>query len=425
VIFALIVPFVVVIALALLVGRGPIVPFSVLFPLALGDGVISSSLENESGTLVLKLIFLVTVALIGLRVGFVARYRAVIGIVLLLVIWELVPFIFTEARADTLGVNVTSSTAGYIVPWTVFFVDWKRLKESDLSVAMSILPVAALCYGLFSSSLGASSMFVTEWTGVTRLQAGLVPAYLASVGLVGVVGGVWIWLSGRGVGLVVAFANFVVIAGTQTRIPIVVAVIVAGVSIVLSLRDRRLRWRLGAVAVFAGGAAVFATEFLGRLLARTNAGGNVSSVNLSGRDVAWPYFLEKGMQYPVFGVGAGTGSRLWVESSDPTIYGSFHAPHNTYIQLFVDFGIIGLSLFVALFIRLYYQVSSGLDAKRRRLVFSIFVGFAIYSLTDNTLTVLQPAAGFAVCVAFLGSRGGVERAVISQDIGGGSVSRLR
>ncbi len=134
----------------------------------------------------------------------------------------------------------------------------------------------------------------------------------------------------------------------------------------------------------------------------TNYNFNLQSINLISRlttrnedsdSVKWrtdlankvlPLFAKK----PVLGYGYGSFPKVWDDNKDITnIWDNTSEAHNDYIKVAFESGIIGLILFLGIFINLFYNQIS-FATKNRWMNIAFIASIAIYlvlSLSDNML----------------------------------------
>lgn len=109
--------------------------------------------------------------------------------------------------------------------------------------------------------------------------------------------------------------------------------------------------------------------------------------NTSGRDVAWPlywdYIVERSNNLfrLIFGDGPGAASKFGGE----VLGEKWHHPHNEFIRLMFDYGILGLFLFVFFWLYVTYYVVSNASAFIVRLYISLLIFTLLISMTDNPL----------------------------------------
>ncbi|HYZ32768.1 MAG TPA: O-antigen ligase family protein [Crenalkalicoccus sp.] len=107
--------------------------------------------------------------------------------------------------------------------------------------------------------------------------------------------------------------------------------------------------------------------------------------SLSGRDILWSYFTDAIAQRPLLGYGLGAG-KLVVNPYDQVIkYIGSVAPHNEYLRLTVEGGVIGCAM-IFLAILLWIWVGTRDTPPAERLVMrAAILGVLFHSAFDNTL----------------------------------------
>jgi O-antigen ligase len=120
--------------------------------------------------------------------------------------------------------------------------------------------------------------------------------------------------------------------------------------IALSRTNPRRKWQILFATLFVGLIAFYAITHIPVLQQRFfftedwDLSQGLRGVNTAGRNIMWPYVFASAMQAPVAGHGLGMArlvtAQLFVEKKDVTEY----HPHNEYLQIFHDMGLIGLLL---------------------------------------------------------------------------------
>ncbi|WP_460630746.1 O-antigen ligase family protein [Leifsonia lichenia] len=134
-----------------------------------------------------------------------------------------------------------------------------------------------------------------------------------------------------------------IVASLSRTASIIGVLLLAGLVVRLP-RGRRLVLALCGLAASAAGAWVLITTFpplRDRFLGGDNAaefGG--LSINTSGRSALWDALWDSAITSPGFGQGPGSAAALVKSRFYPILL-----PHNEYLRLFHDFGIVGLALF--------------------------------------------------------------------------------
>lgn len=100
--------------------------------------------------------------------------------------------------------------------------------------------------------------------------------------------------------------------------------------------------------------------------------------SIAGRESVWEAGMKMFKDRPVTGVGIGSFSALAIP------YGSVHleAPHNVYLFFLSEFGLIGLSIFLALIFTVIASIIKGFKCisndANKLVLFGLFVGLIIY-----------------------------------------------
>jgi O-antigen ligase len=120
--------------------------------------------------------------------------------------------------------------------------------------------------------------------------------------------------------------------------------------------------------------------------------------HMSGRDLLWPWFEAAARQAPWFGQGLGSGNLVIPHDSPVALLLRTWAPHNEYLRIRVEGGLIGLALLIGLFVLWTVSHTSRLPPLERLVMRLIFLAYAAHAVTDNLL-ISTPACVFFVFVA--------------------------
>ncbi len=264
---------------------------------------------------------------------------------------------------------------------------------------VALLPALALGVGALLSVAGVRPLLFEEYTGAFRLAGGLAPAYLASFGMFGVFAGMWLWRSGYARGAWFAAGNMAVTFATGTRGAAIVALLLVWCAVMFTGRGGK---RATIVARGAVAALLFAAAavFVPLLLERTSGQGSLQGP-LSGRDLAWAYFWDVFLRHPVIGNGIGHASVAAQDANNKLLQEAFVAPHNTYLQFLVDFGVVGTIVAVVAICALFKVARRATSGHTRMMVGCLGISLVVYAFFDNLLTSPQPALAFTVVLAAL------------------------
>lgn len=116
---------------------------------------------------------------------------------------------------------------------------------------------------------------------------------------------------------------------------------------------------------------------------------------LSGRNLIWQEAIYLISEKPVFGYGTGT---LLANISDINV-----SAHNLYLQISIQNGILGLSMFLILLLTIWDTLFQKVDDSLVKLSACFFIGILVQNLFEVTLT--QNNIGFAIIQWFIISIG--------------------
>ncbi|GLR68967.1 hypothetical protein GCM10010909_36490 [Acidocella aquatica] len=280
------------------------------------------------------------------------------------------------------GLGIAASLRSTIGSAAPFLFSLVRLPEDFCrTVQRTIIwaPLATVGFGMLLALSGQGHFYVTE-QGAIRLGGAGEPAFLAGFALTGFYAGLMSFLRTptRAAALPI-IANFTLILLTGARAPLALAAVMgAG----LLLAQRRLML-LAAAGAFASLGLIFfnALSFL-RVVTLAQRG---EAANLSNRNLIWPYFEQAFGSSPWFGWGAGAGKVIVPLTAAIFTLTGTNAAHNEYLRIGAEGGIIGLALLIGLLFLWAKRGTAALPAAQRWLMRLVFLGFALQSVTDNTL----------------------------------------
>ncbi len=276
--------------------------------------------------------------------------------------------------------EMVRSFIGSAAPFVLAFAAAPRSLWSALCKAVVAVPLISAAGGLLTGLVGVYPAFDLNW----RFQGLHSPPFLAGFCTTAIFAATLEYLRGfRTRWLVLGGAALAVLLATQARAPLIVVALFLLMVVLLSDRHtfplkRKVDLAMGGLLpalLLLGPLLVFAAD---RLL----GGGDV---NLSGRDVIWPYFVEAIERRPVFGYGLGAG-KLIVDPEDPQIrLIRSNAAHNEYLRLAVDGGIVGAGLVFGAIIAWVWGGTRRAAPADRLVLRCALLGALIHAAFDNTL----------------------------------------
>ncbi len=274
-----------------------------------------------------------------------------------------------------------------------------RLPARLRAFLVSALPWVAsinLGAGLLLSFLGDRSFYRIDW-GAFRLQGTVVPAHLAYLSLIGLLFSLLASFD-RKSWLGMAVANFAILTWAGSRAAILEGLLLITAWLVvdglrarrgLAVLRRRERWLVAAAGLvvlasygpfMAARMAAFHAHQPGEVLELVPGELEISA---TGRLRAWRFFWGVAEENLWFGRGLGAG----VTASVGQLHSAFRVPHNEYLRLIVDGGLVGLALLVLAYVLVGRQVVRSLGRDPLRFFAAAALGaFAFDALLRNPLS---------------------------------------
>jgi O-antigen ligase len=374
-------PASVALLVAMLFYEAPILAIALLvasYGLALDVqlGVLAGA-AGGLGAAVVKILPFGIAAMLALRYGLAATINPPVLVFAAIAMVSLV--VLPIGRVSTTG-EMVRSLIGSIAPFVIAFAAAPRAIWSTMAKAVVLVPLISVAAGLATTVVGIYPGFDHN----LRLQGMHSPPFLAGFCTTAVFAATLEYLrSWKTKWLLLGGAALTVLLATQARAPIMAVGLF--LLLVFFLSDRRTLPLKRKVDLVMGGlvpAAVLIGPVLVLALDRFFGDGGV---NLSGRDVIWPYFVEAIERRPLFGYGLGAG-KLIVNPDDPQIrLIQSNAAHNEYLRLSVDAGIIGCAaIFLSILGWVWAGTKRALPADRLVLRAAV-VAVLLHSGFDNTL----------------------------------------
>jgi teichuronic acid biosynthesis protein TuaE len=256
-------------------------------------------------------------------------------------------------------------------------------------IAIGSVAPASLAAGAVLQAAGIHTLFLAEYTGVARMQGATIPAYLGLIAAGGcAAGALLVRMRHTTAGGVIVAVNVAVAAASLTRgaliccalvlVPLAWRVVRGG-----STRSERIIRTALAVTALTMVAAVVAPQIATRnsVSSDTEASGGASS----GRALAWAYFLDAGDGAEDFGTGIGSSALIGLDGADQ-LPGDFRAPHNEYLRVYLEAGAIGAVIVMIATAVAIAQLWRRTPRLMRPEIGWLIAAFAIYSITDNTMS---------------------------------------
>lgn len=304
-------------------------------------------------------------------------------------------FIVATPYPGLTPMQTLKSFVGLALPFFFFNMKLQRKWIDTHLTIIALLPVISIVLGLFAEMAGLRDndgrpwgVITHEFTGAIRLAGINIPAYLAFFTFISFFVCLYkaIALKQRAFYVLGGIALATVIL-TGTRTPSVCAIAMAGITIFFSSgRDLRGSSKFIVTVLGVSFLAVILAYYWPDLQARmaSNSSESGTAINTSGRAGMWEYLLNIWNVNQLFGRGLGTGAIALLDVVNQPTFAK--AAHNEYIRLLVDGGIVGLIVYVVGVMAMLIQEGRYLTRTQGVSIIALFVSFALYSFTDNTIS---------------------------------------
>lgn len=258
------------------------------------------------------------------------------------------------------------------LPWLVPQVRLPPERRHLLAFAVALTPLFSVGLGWV---LGCGALPVIDnW----RLQGATNAGWLAFLAYAGFA--ICLHEAARGRWALfgpLALVDFGIAVLSGGRMGVLACIVCALAYAILSPDINRRLGRLGLAALVVGAAAAAAAIFLVLpiMQARMIEPGGFA-INMSGRDQIWTRYFGEFLTGPIFGLGLGA-------ASSPRNY--FDLPHNEYLRILVEGGLVGFTLFAVAVLFWARQLIRRVQGGDRAFVVALLLSFATYALTDNVL----------------------------------------
>ena len=258
-----------------------------------------------------------------------------------------------------------------------------------------VIPAATILLGVALDLASLRPLFV-EGMGL-RLQGAGHPAFLGGFALIACYAATLELLrAGQGRYILWLALNAAILLLSGARAPLAIGAVVIGLALLL-VPAPNLPWTRRVSLLLGGAIAVASLLATATLMGEMRLFTLLSSeaTHLSGRDEIWPLFHSAWHASPWWGWGVGAG-KVIVDAHSPLaqLLGTT-AAHNEYLRIGVDGGWVGLGLLCVAFLAWAGRHLRILRGPDRGMLLLVLLGFAVHSVTDNTLIATTSSVLFA------------------------------
>jgi O-antigen ligase len=296
--------------------------------------------------------------------------------------------------------HTTASLATLSLGWLVFAINWDWRRDQRLLKVFAWVPTLSVLVGVALQSAGVLLLF--QHSTPPRLQGATIAAWLGALGLYSAVACLALyqrerWRWARWLGL----ANVITLGATLSRGAVLALVIVA-IPVLVRFSRHQLSGKgiAGLVkltivgAVVTVGVAVLVSGLIERDENATTydaARYTVTHEIASGRLQSWAFVYKQAKVNLAFGRGIGSAPIVVKLPGSPE---GFTAQHNEYLRMLLEEGFVGgVILLLTIVMTLLSSIRRAPPRVRADLA-AAAVAFAVFSITENTLSAAPLAVAF-------------------------------
>jgi O-antigen ligase len=322
-------------------------------------------------TLLLLAALLTNVAHYGLRLEW-------INWPLVAVLWLLCQsLLLADLDPAITAAALLTGALSFALPWCLVHVALEPGSRVRYALLIALLPTLCVLAGATMQLLELHPLFSGSRGRGLRLQGGSNAAWLAFLAFTGFAVAVHEAVRRRRLdfaGLAVLNVGIALMSGGRMSL---VACGILATTYVLLARGLRARSALLSLVVLAGAGALLA--FAPQMPLHQLVQDPASMLDPNGRDRIWRGYLDEFLASPLFGRGLGAAE-----------HGAYHdLPHNAYLRLLVDGGLVGAALYGIAVLLWAWRVLEVVKPGERAFVWALFLALGAYAFTDNVL--IMPA----------------------------------
>jgi O-antigen ligase len=272
----------------------------------------------------------------------------------------------------------SAATLGFALPWCLIHVALQPGSRARYALVIALLPLLCVALGAGLDLLEAHTLFSGSKGRGVRLRGATNAGWLAFLSFIGFAVALHEASRRRRLDFAaLAVLNVVITLLSGGRMGLIACGILSVGYVLLTPALRTRAALLGLIGVLGAGAVVLAVDLQLPIQGLVQHPERLLDPN--GRDRIWQGYLDEFRAAPLFGQGLGAAERRAYQD----------LPHNEYLRLLVDGGVVGAMLYAAAVILWGRRVLGLVRPGERGFVGALFLALGVYALTDNLL--LMPA----------------------------------
>lgn len=313
---------------------------------------------------------LASAARYGLRLGI--RNWPIFAVLLLMMETALLADLDPRLTAE----KVALAAFGLALPFGLVHLIVTPQTRSRWALLLTLLPVLCVALGVALQWLEVRGAYYGSASRGLRLHGATNAGWLAFLAFAGFAIALHEAIRRRQAGfLALAAGNAVLVVLTGGRMGMIASIVFATAYAGLAESVHARLGRIGTAALAI--VAALALSLLSVTLVQGHYPDGIEDIaDLTGRGRIWSAFLAQFLESPVFGRGLGAGA----------LSASYYdLPHNEYLRLLLEGGVIGFAVFAGAVLLWGRQVLARVGQPDRGFVAAMFLALAAYAFTDNVL----------------------------------------
>jgi O-antigen ligase len=316
--------------------------------------------------------------LLGALLASGARYGFRLDVVnwpLLAVLWLLAQsLVLAKLDPAITPLALLTATLGFALPWCLIHVALQPGSRAHYALLIVLLPALCAAIGWELDLVEARDLFSGSKGRGVRLRGASNPGWLAFLSFIGFAVALHEAVRRHRLDFAgLALLNLLITLLSGGRMALIACGVLSVTYVLLTPALRTTTALVGLIAAIGMGAVLLVVDL--QLPIHELAQDPERLLDPNGRDRIWQGYLDEARADPVFGQGLG--------AAEPATYNRL--PHNEYLRLLVDGGVVGLILYVVAVLAWGRRVLGLIRPDERGFVWALFLALGVYALTDNVL----------------------------------------
>ena len=267
-----------------------------------------------------------------------------------------------------------TATLGFALPWCLIHVALQPGSRAHYALLIALLPALCVAIGWGLDLVEARDLFSGSKSRGLRLRGANNAGWLAFLSFIGFAVALHEAVRRRRLDFAgLALLNVLITLLSGGRMALIACGVLSVTYVLLTPALRTTTALLGLIAAIGTGTVLLVVDL--QLPIHELAQDPERLLDPNGRDRLWQGYFDEVRADPVFGQGLG--------AAEPAAYNRL--PHNVYLRLLVDGGIVGLIMYAAAVLAWGRRVLGLIRPSERGFVWALFLALGVYALTDNIL----------------------------------------